>query len=64
MLGLKLALRRGLYLLRSLFPRTYTVGASPAGWRRSVLRRHNQRRERGNVALYTGRRRGRYNATR
>jgi hypothetical protein len=62
LLTLKLALRRLVWLVKSRFTK-YAPADSPKGLRRTMLRRHNQRRERGNVALYLGKRRGRYNAT-
>jgi hypothetical protein len=61
---LLLLFRRAVYLARTrFFPAPFVVGATPRGFRRSVLRSHNQRRERGNVQRYLGKRRGRYNAT-
>jgi hypothetical protein len=64
LLTLKLTLRRAWYLLRTKLGRkSYVVYSTPKDFRRLLLRKHNQRRERGNVALYLGKRRGRYNAT-
>jgi hypothetical protein len=61
---LMLYLRRAAYLVRTrLFPAPYVVGTTSPSFRRAVLRRHNQRRERGNVQRYLGKRRGRYHAT-
>jgi GT2 family glycosyltransferase len=62
-LTLKLYLRHILWLIRSRFTR-YTVAPTSPSFRRSILRKHNQRRERGNVALYLGKRGGIFHATR
>jgi hypothetical protein len=65
LLNITLFFRRMRWLLSNRFGFVkYTVGATPAGFKRSLMRTHNQRRERGNVALRLGQRRGRYNATR
>lgn len=59
-----LLLRRVLYLLRTkLDRRGCVVAPTSPSFRRAVLRKYNQRRERGNVARYLGKRRGRFNAT-
>lgn len=64
LLTLKLALRRALYLLRQRFDRKgYVVAPTPPSFKRAVIRKYNQRRERGNVALALGKRRGRFHAT-
>jgi hypothetical protein len=59
-----LAFRRAAYLLRNrFFPAPYVVGPTCRSFKRAVLRSHNQRRERGNVQRYLGKRRGRFHAT-
>jgi hypothetical protein len=62
MLTITLWFRRILWLICSRFTR-YTVAPTSPTFKRSVMRRHNQRRERGNVALYLDKRRGRFHAT-
>lgn len=47
-----------------LMGRQYIVYSTPSDFKRLLMLKHNQRRERGNVQLYCGRRRGAYNATR
>jgi hypothetical protein len=64
LLTLVLAARRAVYLTRNrFFPAPYVVGPTCRSFKRAVLRTHNQRRERGNVQRYLGKRRGRFHAT-
>jgi hypothetical protein len=62
MLTLTLIARRIMWLIRSRFT-TYTVAPAPVGFRRTMMRTYNQRRERGNVLRYLKRRSGRYHVT-
>lgn len=66
-LSLDLRYARIRYLLDNLWARltgrAYIVYSTPSDFRRLLLRKGNQRRERGNVARYLGRRSGRYNVT-
>ena len=65
--ALKLRYARLRFVLSTIWARLtgrqYIVYSTPSDFKRLLMRKHNQRRERGNVALYCGRRRGRYNAT-
>jgi hypothetical protein len=67
LLNMQLRIARLGYLLSVLWARlmgrSYIVYSTPSEFRRLLLRKHNQRRERGNVQRYLGRRSGRYNAT-
>jgi hypothetical protein len=63
MLTLTLMFRHLRFRFLSLFAR-HTIGPTSPSFRRSILRKHNQRRERGNVALYLGKRGGIFHATR
>ena len=68
LLSIQLRIARLRYLLDTLWARItgrqYIVYSTPSDFRRLLMLKHNQRRERGNVQLYCGRRSGRYNATR
>ena len=46
-----------------LMRRQYVVLATPNDFKWHLMRKHNQRRERGNVQRYLRRRSGSYNAT-
>lgn len=67
LLSIQLRYARLRYLVQCMFARLmgkrYVVLATPNDFKWHLMRKHNQRRERGNVQRYTGRRSGRYNAT-
>jgi hypothetical protein len=65
--ALKLRYARLRYLVlnmwAALMGRSYVVYSTPNDFKWWLMRKHNQRRERGNVQRYLGRRSGAYNAT-
>jgi hypothetical protein len=65
--SLKLRYARLRFLLSTFYAwltnKPYIVYSTPSDFRRLLMLKHNQRRERGNVQLFCGRRSGRYNAT-
>ena len=66
--SLKLRIARLRFLLDNFIAfitrRPYIVYSTPADFKRLLMRKHNQRRERGNVARFLRQRRGVYNPTR
>jgi hypothetical protein len=66
--SLKLRYARLRYLVSVIFARLmgrqYIVYSTPSDFKWLLMRKHNQRRERGNVARFLRQRRGSYNATR
>lgn len=65
--ALKLRYARLRYLMQCMWAtitrKPYIVLATPNDFKWHLMRKHNQRRERGNVQRYLGRRSGSYNAT-